>query len=300
MRYICCQPANLYFAWQIDIMLYNFRDVGIPLENVDVICGVDSTADKYFDKLADKYPKVNFYFYKDKRIDKSYISSIRPNILKQHFKLHPKLSDEAIFYHDCDILFTRKPQLEQYIDDDINYLSNTKSYIGAEYILSKGQDVFDKMVEVANIRPDLVLENTQNSGGAQYLLKNISYLFWHFVEIDSTNLYREISKLNTEKKKKNPDYHELQIWCADMWGVLWNLWKNKRQTSIINEMNFIFATNPILDWDNSLIYHNAGVTNDRDGLFYKGRYIREIPPKDLVIDKSFASYKYYEVLKKAL
>lgn len=300
MRYICCQPASLYFAWQIDIMLYNFRDVGIPLENVDVICGVDNTPDKYFDKLSNKYPKVNFYFYKDNRIDKSYISSIRPNILKQHFKLHSELSNEAIFYHDCDISFTREPKLEQYIDDDINYLSNTKSYIGAEYILSKGQDIFDKMVEVANIRPDLVLENTKNSGGAQYLLKNISYLFWHFVEIDSTNLYREISKLNREKKKQNPDYHELQIWCADMWGVLWNLWKNKRQTLIIDEMNFIFATNNVIDWDNSLIYHNAGVTNDRDGLFYKGRYIREIPPKDLVIDKSFASYKYYELLKKAL
>lgn len=300
MKYICCQPANLYFGWQLDVMLYNFRDVGINLSDVEVVCGVDTAPDKYFDKLKDKYPKANFYFYKDKRIDKSYISSIRPNILKQHFEEYPELTSQPIFYHDCDIAFTRPLDLSQYLDDDICYLSNTISYIGSKYIISKGADVFDKMTEIVGIRPQLVIDNEYNSGGAQYLLKNITHTFWGLVERDSTRLYKEISKLNKEKKEKDPDYHELQIWCADMWGLLWNLWKNKKRSLVIRDMNFMFATDSISNWQNMAIYHNAGVVKASDDLFYKGAYTGKIPPKDLAISDKFASYNYYEILKKAL
>ena len=295
-----CQPATLYFAWQLDVMLYNFIDVGINPADIDIVCGVQGEVDLYFNHLKQKYHNVNFYFYDDLRTDKYYISSIRPYILHQHFKENPHLSKEAILYHDCDIAFTRMPNLDKYLEDNISYLSDTRSYIGYNYSIKKGKDVFDKMVEVANINPSLVVCNEDNSGGAQYLLKNVNHLFWKCVETDSTNLYKEITKLNKEKKKDNPKYHPLQIWCADMWGVLWNLWKNNKQTRIIPEMNFMFATDPISQWQEKLIYHNAGVTNDMGGLFYKGRYINKLPPKTLDINPTQASYNYYGILKKAL
>lgn len=300
MRYMSCQPATLYFAWQLDVMLYNFIDVGINPTDIDVVCGVQGDVDLYFNELKQKYYDVNFYFYDDLRTDKSYTSSIRPHILHQHFKANPHLSNEAIFYHDCDIAFTRMPNFDKFLKDNISYVSDTRSYIGYNYIIKKGKDVFDKMVEVANIKPSLVIDNENNSGGAQYLLKNVNHLFWKCVEMDSTNLFREITKLNKEKKKQDLDYHPLQIWCADMWGVLWNLWKNKKQTRIIPEMNFMFATDPISHWQEKLIYHNAGVVNDRSGLFYKGKYMREIPPNTLKINQTQASYNYYEIVKKAL
>ena len=34
MKYICAQPATLYYGWQLDIMLTNFREVGINLSDV--------------------------------------------------------------------------------------------------------------------------------------------------------------------------------------------------------------------------------------------------------------------------
>jgi hypothetical protein len=46
-------------------------------------------------------------------------------LLKQHFKAHPQLESEAIFYHDCDIVFTRKPDFNAFLSDKIWYLSNT-------------------------------------------------------------------------------------------------------------------------------------------------------------------------------
>ena len=39
MKYICAQPATFYYGWQLDTMLYNFREIGINLNDVHVICG---------------------------------------------------------------------------------------------------------------------------------------------------------------------------------------------------------------------------------------------------------------------
>jgi hypothetical protein len=38
LQYICAQPATLYYVWQVEVMLNNFRDVGINLNQVDIVC----------------------------------------------------------------------------------------------------------------------------------------------------------------------------------------------------------------------------------------------------------------------
>jgi len=103
-----------------------------------------------------------------------------------------------------------------------------------------------------------------------------------------------------KKQQADPNYHELQIWCADMWAVLWNLWKRNKKTEIIDEMEFTWATNKVRHWEKNAIYHNAGVTSDKDGMFYKAIYQKELPPKDLEINEDFASKKYYELLCETL
>src|SRR6056300_129154 len=107
MKYICAQPSTQYFAWQIDVMLHSFVNVGIKLEDVHIVCAIHGGIDPYFDRLMKKYIGVSFSFYEDTRKDKRYISSIRPNILKKHFKANPSLKNEIIFYHDSDIVFTK-------------------------------------------------------------------------------------------------------------------------------------------------------------------------------------------------
>lgn len=300
MRYLCCQPAEFYFGWQIDIMLYNFLDIGINPRDIDVVCGYDSSIDEYFDKLQKKYKDVNFHFYKDTRKDKSYSPSIQPHILYKHFSNNFSLRNEVIFYHDCDIVFTKKLDLEKYVNDDICYLSDTISYIGANYIKSKGEDVFDKMIDIVAIDRNLVIGNQPDSGGAQHILKNIRPVFWAMVERDGNNLFREITKLNIEKKKENPSYHELQIWTAGMWSLLWNLWKMGKKTKVIKELDFMFATDPIENWERKSIYHNAGVTSKNSTLFHKGSYTTSIPKKNQIVDDTKANYNYYEILKKVL
>jgi len=300
MKYISAQPASLYYGWQIDIMLHSFNKQGVAMSDVNLINSTQGKKDDYFSLLETKYPEVNFFYYEDTRHDKTYISSIRPHILKKHFEIHTHLKNETLFYHDCDIALARPLNLDLFEGDDICYMSDTRSYIGHDYILSKGQDIFDEMTRIMRIDPQLVKDNQENAGGAQYILKGIDAWFWGRVESDCSNIYKVITALNNKKKEVNPSYHELQIWCADMWAVLWNVWKDGKQSKLTDDLDFMFATNPASDWNNKPIYHNAGVVSANDGMLYKGAYINEIPTKDLVLNDKLASYKYYQLLKECL
>jgi len=300
MKYISAQPATLYYGWQIDVMLHSFVGQGVNLSDVILVNAIQGKKDPYFDKLEAKYQDVNFYYYDDTRTDRTYISSVRPHILRKHFEIHNELESETLLYHDCDIALARPLNVELFESDNICYMSDTRSYIGSNYILSKGQDIFDEMVRIMNIEPQLVIDNEENTGGAQYILKGIDAFYWARVENDCKNLYKAITKLNNQKKQIEPTYHELQIWCADMWAVLWNVWKDGKETRITDDLDFMFATNNASDWEKKPIFHNAGVVSSANGLFYKGNYVNSLPTKDLIIDKEKASYKYYEMLKEVL
>ena len=302
MRYLCAQPATLYYAWQIDTLIYNFINNNINQSQIDIVCSVEKKIDDYFYILEEKYRDVNFYFYQDTRTDFTYISSVRPHILKKHFEKYPDLYKGSFLYHDCDIALTQELDLDKYLCtcNDNCYLSDTRSYIGYNYIMEKGEAVLNRMIQTIDIDRELVKANQDNSGGAQYLLKNIDHKFWEQVEIDCVQLYKNITSVNAKIKGLNPEYHELQIWCSDMWAVLWNLWKLGRTTPIIRELNFMFAVDGIEMWDNKPIYHNAGVTGGNIDLFNKGKYIEMLPPEYLEINPKKASYKYYELVKKAL
>jgi hypothetical protein len=299
IRFICAQPSELYFVWQVEVMLNNFIEMGIDLNYVDIVCTkLNNKIPEEWKKLSNGYD-ARFFFYEDTRIKKYYTSSIRPNILKQHFKKYPQLTNQTIFYHDCDIIFRTPINFNQFENDDIFYGSNTNWYISYDYIISKGKDVFDKMVEIMDINPQLVIDNNNNSIGAQYILKNIDYTFWKSVEHDCENLFKEITKLNNKKKQENPSYHELQIWTADMWSVLWNIWKCGYKTQCHPDLKFSWAKSNEDFYSQCNIMHNAGITNSNIDYFYKNNYINKLPYNlNLNIKENTASKKYYEWVQK--
>lgn len=299
LRHIFVQPSIMYYTWQVEALLINLMELGVNLNYIDVVCSVNENVD-FWKQMASHYNSVRFFFYDDTRETKKYISSIRPHILEKHFRNHPELKNEAIFYHDCDILFTGRIDFSKFTQDDNTwYLSDTTSYIGYNYIISKGQNVFDKMVEIVGIDPQLVIKNQENSGGAQYILKGIDADFWADVYRDSENLFYEITQLNNEIKRDNPEYHELQIWCADMWALLWQGWKRGFNTKIDPELSFSWGTSPISEWDKHKIYHNAGVTSGDNGQFYKYLYRNQLPYYEkLDLKNEQCNYNYYKFLEK--
>lgn len=310
---ICAQPCIPYYAWQIEVMLTNFRNLKIH-EHFDIHCifsYVQSEAiyeqhEIQMDKVCSKFlGEADFYYYSDNRQTRNYISSIRPNILKQHFLANPELSNRVVIYHDCDIVFTKFPDfITRLCNTNVSkmpwYVSDTKSYISSEYIKSKGDDIFQAMCSIVGIHPMLVCQKDKQAGGAQYIMHGIDYKFWDKVEADCEMLFTEITMMNKAKKAHNPDYHEVQIWCADMWAVLWNGWMRGYQTEIIPEMDFTWSPDPAEKWDVSYIFHNAGVTDaDKERFFYKGEFHHKLPYgiDGSTYDKTKAGYKYFELIQ---
>ena len=298
LRYICAQPTSLFYAWQVEIVINNFMDMGINPNNIDIVCWkINNVIPVEWVKLTQKYP-ARFFFYDDTRETKNYISSIRPNILKQHFTAHPELEGEAIFYHDCDIVFTKPIDWKQFLQDDKWYGSDTRWYIAHSYIVSKGQDVIDEMCKIVDIEESVVKDNELNSIGAQYLMKGINAKFWENVEKDCERLYKDITTLNNQKKSADPSHHELQIWCADMWAVLWNGWKLGKETVCHPDLEFAWGTSTEEDYNKLNILHNAGVVTSADGLFYKAEWMDRLPyNRNLNIKEGTASRKYYEIIQ---
>jgi hypothetical protein len=163
------------------------------------------------------------------------------------------------------------------IKDNKWYGSDTRWYIGHNYILSKGEDILQAMCDIIKLEPEFIKERELNSIGAQYLMKGIDNNFWHQVEIDSEKLFKDITELNNQKLLVDPKYHTLQIWCSDMWSVLWNGWKLGYETITHPNFDFSWATSSQEDYNKMNIMHNAGVTNDSSGLFYKANWMNSLP-----------------------
>jgi len=163
------------------------------------------------------------------------------------------------------------------------------------------------MCEIVDVDKQLIIDNQDNSGGAQKLIKNVDASYWESVYEKSLRLFQEMTPIvnetfNRRKEMGINDVHPLQIWTSSMWTELWEGLKRGYQVRVANDMNFMFYTNGIKDWDREdmMFYHNAGVANENEGMFFKGKWTNELP-YDSVLEnpnENLAGYKYYQFLKK--
>lgn len=256
-----------------------------------------NTFEKEWDQLEKDYPEVTFHYYEDESFEVSnliarseYVSILRPWLLMHHFNDYPELEQKAIFYIDSDIVFTKKFDFSPFLNDDICYLSNTKSYIAASYFDSKVKDVKEDMLEeygkidvlqqltsALGTSRAVAMVNEDNSGGAQYLLKGINVKFWQKVLSGCLIILRQLGEVNQKyfpgKTALDRENKGFQKWCADMWSVLWNLWVFGKETRCPRELDFAWATDMAEKWNDVSIYHDAGASTrpveEGHVLFYK-------------------------------
>jgi len=161
------------------------------------------------------------------------------------------------------------------------------------------------MSQIIGLDPEIVKNNNHNSGGAQYLIKNTDYKFWEKVYYDCGNLYSTLFDFH----RRHPIQHEIQMWTADMWALLWNLWLTNHKTKIVNDLSFSWATDNIQTYEKHPILHMAGVTEDlKHKKFYKGEFINVNPLDKLkeninyfdYIESNSSTIKYIEVMKNVL
>lgn len=295
MKLICAQPALDYYTWQVEVMIQSFINQGVNPNHIEIVCGYKDNIPAVWSKLADHYNTVRFFFYKDDRVSPGYIPSIRPYILEKHWSAYPELSQETVLYHDSDIALFKPLELSELNLDDKCYVSDTVSYIGANYIRSKGEHYLDLMCSIVGIDKQFVIDHEKDSGGAQYLIKSVPGSFWKKVYHDCEQLYKQV---NDQIVKDKPG-HPIQIWCSDMWAVLWNLWLLNKNVHVSEKMSFSWATSPSTELDKHQFFHNAGVTGSDPKYFYKGAYINRLPYsiKAESFEPKYCSYYYAQLIE---
>lgn len=299
MIYISAQPDNQYFIWQLEVLDSNLRELGIINDSI-VLLGFKNIPTKEAIDYQEKN-KSRVFLINDTRDQETckYIPSIRPHILAKYFeKCAPKFKDQSVFFHDSDILF-REP-LKLRVNKNTVYVSDTISYIGGEYIVSKSEELLYRMCAIVGIDADTVKANEENSGGAQYIFPPnfLTSEFWSKVESDSVKLYDLMTKTAGEYTPLSGT--PIQAWTADMWAVLWGIWLRGYKTKIHKEMDFSWPHNPINEWNKKKIFHNAGVVDDKGDLFFKGKYTTKSPFDDDFsrINKDKCTIKYVEQIIK--
>lgn len=308
--YITCCPIDTYFSWQVLLWLQSLKDVGeSDKAHVLLYHPKGREVPKEWSKIEQLFPEVRIKKYEDvtlRNLLPLYIPVLRPFLMSNYLAENPELCNKAIFYCDSDVLFTRKVDVDKYLDDDASYLSDTVGYIGAEYIQGKKKDVLpkkakefekrdilDEMCKLIGVSKEVAIANQSSSGGAQYLLKGTDAKFWEKVMKDCIVIKLHLDAVNRQFfENGNIGY---QSWCADMWAVLYNLWHRGYETKVVPEMNFAWATDPIEKLQDVAILHNAGVTNEEnlrstqkgpDGknlvvnapAFYKGKFVNGTSP----------------------
>ena len=293
---ITCQPDDQYFIWQNHLYIESCIEAGFEEENIHILLYKPSGRihNENWKKLKEFYPKLNIFLYEDRGVQKHlgiYIPILRPHILWQHFEAFPELQDRTIVYTDCDILWTKNPQLEKYYEDEVSYVSDATSYLNNSYFESKIKDVLPEKLEqykqrdvvkelctITGIDKQTVLDNNSNTGGVQYILKNVDSEFWKKVERDVLLIRTHLLTFNKEFFKD--ENSGIQSWCADLWAVQYNLWRIG-ECKVLSELSFAWATDPIQRIETHNILHNAGITGtEMNGYpcFYKGKYHQGADP----------------------
>jgi len=323
LQLISVQPHDFYFLWQVEVQIVNFRKFGLSdkmhvcvwFPDNDLRKQRGEIAEEFKVKewlaLAQKYPEVKFFFYKDKGLSikdfQLYIPQLRPQVLAKHFDNHPELSQKVIFYHDSDIIFNYLPDFEELSKDTINWQSDTSGYLDYNYLRRKEGEgkmpeemAINILCKIGRVSVETFKSYAGKTGGAQYILKGIDGDFWRDIEkqvilIRKAFFYGVENSIN--KTYFSSEAAGFQSWCADMWAVNMALWTRNKTTDVTHLLDFSWATDSIDTYRKKPIYHNAGATGVQPGIFYKGKWVNQSPiGKVHKFDKKTASSEYVRAI----
>jgi hypothetical protein len=287
--FIQAVPHDLYFQWQIEVQIVNFRKFGVS-DKMEICVwhpkGMPNL--KAWETIQDKYPEVNISSYEDGGVNLGlYIPQLRPHSIKKHFAANAeRLKDKVFFYHDSDIIFNYLPDFEKLCADDICWESDTSSYLDYNYLKRKEvqgnipeHEAIGKLAEIGKIDIETIKSYSNKTGGAQTILKGIDSEFWEDVErmcieIRENFFYGVHNSIN--RKYFKDENHGFQSWCADMWALNFALWNRGIKSDVTKELDFSWATDNMETFKKKPIFHNAGATG-QPGIFYKGAYIASSP-----------------------
>ena len=295
MKYIIAQEKNNYGAWQCTAATQSIIDLKVKQEDIYILLG-DFGFNKDWNDFKTRFPKVNIHSYRNYSYS-GYKPAVKPYLLWQFFKEFSYLEKEQFYLIDNDVILTKKLKRKK---KGVISVSNCASYLNLDYLHNKGKGLAEGMAKHLKIDFNKILTNDIGAGGAQYVFSNVSSSTWEKAYKNSVFLYNYLRRNNNTFERLESE-NCVQVWCAEMWGVLWSLWDDGHITEISEDMNFLFATDNIEQLEQVKIVHNAGVTSNDKTLFNKGDYTKRSPKNiELDIDETKVSSFYYNYLKKVL
>lgn len=292
MHYILCQPAVQRFEWELEVFLTNVQSLG----ESNVILLFSGTDEVLVERVRKKY-SVRCHLYPDDRDMKRYISSSRAYSWMRFLQEYPEMENEDFFYIDSDIIFREKIDFSRMDFHAAHWCaSDCSSYLQPSYICSKGEHYFEAMCKIVGLSREQALTLEGRSGGAQWILSKPTAKFWEKVYHDSNYLYDMFCRFEIIDPKEKKE--TIQKWTSDMWALLWNAVYFGIDISIEKELDFCWPANEIEEWSNKKILHNAGVTEEMQGLFYKGKWIKQSPiGQKHKVDRAKCTYHYVKALE---
>lgn len=275
MKLISSQPDQLYFLWQLQVQLYNFHQLGLEDDAV-VLLGVTpgSQPSKLSQFIADNTTATVLWY--PVQFDLTYSPAIQPYLFHRYYLTAGTGKNEAVFFHDSDVVFTQMPNFYRLLDDDVTYVSDTRSYLGLDYLLSKGEQQMIDMARIVGIDPEEIRSRDSGCGGAQLLIKSPNNPeMWLKMAHDGLELYKFLS--GREHAWTGSGY-PIQKWTAGMWSMLWNLWLHNKQTKIAPSLAFSWGSDNIDRVHGTSILHLAGVTSEMQSThFHKSSFVHSHP-----------------------
>ena len=128
LKFICAQPDDVYYTWQVHLWLESLKNIGQSDKAIVLIFTPKGRErNNKWKQVIDLYPEVEFNFFNDEEgklnpMLRIYIPVLRPYILWKYFKDNPEMRNEVLFYCDSDILFTENFNIDEFLDDDVCYL----------------------------------------------------------------------------------------------------------------------------------------------------------------------------------
>ncbi|MBC6112438.1 galactosyltransferase-related protein [Pedobacter fastidiosus] len=302
MIYLSAQPDQYYFLWQLQLQLFNFIKLGINPNHIHILIGFEARKGLSIEskKFILDNALVNVHVYEDTRLEKNYLSSVRPHIIAKHLKAFPDLERETIFYHDSDIIFSALPDFKQLVKNDTWYVSDTRSYLDTNYIMQTSDaNLFNSMCEIVGVKPEQVLNNDANAGGAQYIIKKSSVNFWEKVESDCEKLFKFLSHYKAERGFREKA-NTIDPWVTDMWVLWWNALLLNKEFKVHKELEFSWADSPISEWtENKILHYTGHVKLEDKTIFRKNNYFNCSPFFDdfSKINKNICSSALVQTIK---
>ena len=287
MKFLIATFDHPYYLWQCLVQINNFMKYGYGEDTVYIISSFNPSPILQSMMNCEKI-KSKFFIYKDERQGSEYPVSLRHHLLIKFFTENPEYNDESIFLTDPDVVFTKKVDFTEMENDEFWHLSDTRSYVGSGAIKSKSDKLFNEMCELVGVLPDDVTANDVNAGGAQYLMKGVNSDFFKKTYDDCEKLYVHM---------KENESIGIQCWIADMWSLFWNGIYFGHKIKINKELDFSWPIDNIKRWNETNIFHNAGISGDSSTHFSKITY--QVSPfnKELYSNDDNCSYMYIKEIK---